>query len=99
MARVELAPEVADDFDRILEHLVKHQVDDAPSRIHDIVAAISVLERNPLIGRPVGRDKRELELVIGRGSRGYVALYRYVTEIDTVFVLAVRGQREAGYAR
>jgi toxin ParE1/3/4 len=40
-----------------------------------------------------------VELVIGRGSRGYVALYRYVPEIDTVFVLAVRSQREAGCAR
>ncbi|MBA3904269.1 MAG: type II toxin-antitoxin system RelE/ParE family toxin, partial [Rhodocyclaceae bacterium] len=32
-------------------------------------------------------------------SRGYVALYRYVAEIDTVFVLALRSQREAGYTR
>jgi len=32
-------------------------------------------------------------------SRGYVALYRYVPEIDRVFVLAVRGQREAGFVR
>ena len=39
------------------------------------------------------------ELVIGRGSRGYLALYRYVAEIDTVFVLALRSQRETGYAR
>lgn len=97
MARVELAPEVAEDFDRILDHLAKYEVDDAASRVHDIIAAISVLERNPLIGRPVDGDKREL--VIGRHSRGYVALYRYVTEIDTVFVLALRSQREAGYAR
>jgi len=37
--------------------------------------------------------------VIGRRSRGYVALYRYFAEIDTVFVLAVRSQREAGYTR
>jgi toxin ParE1/3/4 len=35
----------------------------------------------------------------GRGSRGYVALYRYVPEVDTVFLLAIRSQREAGYAR
>lgn len=97
MARVELAPEVADDFDRILEHLGKYQVEDASSRVHDIIAAISVLERNPFIGRPVEAEKREL--VIGRGSRGYLALYRYVTEVDTVFVLALRSQREAGYAR
>jgi len=86
MARVELAPEVADDFDRILEHLRKYQVEDASSRVHDIIAAISVLERNPFIGRPVEAQKREL--VIGRGSRGYLALYRYVPEVDTVFVLS-----------
>ena len=97
MARVELAPEVADDLDRILDHLNQHQAEDASSRILDIVAAISVLERNPFIGRPVEADKREL--VIGRGSRGYLASYRYVAGIDTVFVLALRSQREAGYAR
>jgi hypothetical protein len=28
-----------------------------------------------------------------------VARYRYVAEIDTVFVLAVRSQREGGYRR
>lgn len=97
MSRIEVAPEVADDFDRILEHLFQHQVVDAPSRIEDIMRAIDVLERNPLIGRPVRADLREL--VIGRRARGYVALYRYVAELDTVFVLAVRGQKEAGYAR
>jgi hypothetical protein len=37
--------------------------------------------------------------VIGRRSHGYVALYRYVVEVDTIFVLAVRSQREAGYAK
>ena len=95
MSRVELAPEVGDDLERILEHVSEHEVPDAPSRIEDIIRAIDVLERNPLIGRPVQGDMREL--VIGRRARGYVALYRYVAELDTVFVLAVRGQKEAGY--
>ena len=97
MSRVELAPEVGDDFDRILDHLFQHEAADAPSRIEDIMRAIDVLERNPLIGRPVRADLREL--VIGRRARGYVALYRYVAELDTVFVLAIRGQKEAGYTR
>ena len=97
MSRTELAPEVADDIERILEHLLKHEVADAASRIEDIVRAIDVLERNPLIGRAVRADLREL--VIGRRARGYVALYRYVAEVDTAFVLAIRGQKEAGYAR
>ena len=97
MSRVELAPEIGDDLDRILEHLLQHQVADALSRIEDIMKAIDVLERNPLIGRPVRVDLREL--VIGRRAHGYVALYRYVAELDTVFVLAIRGQKEAGYTR
>jgi toxin ParE1/3/4 len=97
MARVELAPEIADDFDRILEYQVQHNVADATARILEIVQAIDVLAHNPLIGRPVLNGKREL--VIGRKARGYVALYMYVDEIDTIFVLAVRSQREAGYAR
>jgi toxin ParE1/3/4 len=59
--------------------------------------AVQVLSTSPLIGRPIRGGKREL--VIGRASRGYVALYRYVAEIDTVFVLAVRNQRESGYKR
>ena len=65
------------------------------SRVADIIGAIDVLERNPLIGRVVRMDLREL--VIGQRARGYVALYRYVAELDTVFVLAIRGQKEAGY--
>ena len=97
MSRIELAPEVGDDFDRILNHLAEHEAADAKSRIEDIVWAIDVLERNPLIGRRIRADLREL--VIGRRARGYVALYRYVTELDTVFVLAIRGQKEAGYTR
>ena len=95
MSRIELAPEVAEDFDRILDHLERYRVDNPAARIREIVAAIGVLETNPLIGRIAGKGKREL--VIGRRSHGYVALYRYVGEIDTVFVLAIRAQREAGY--
>ena len=97
MTRIEFAPEVADDIGRIIDHLLQHEVSDAASRIQDIVRAIDVLERNPLIGRPVDALKREL--VIGRHARGYIALYVYVTEIDTAFVLALRSQTEAGYAR
>ncbi len=93
MSRIELAPEIADDLDRLGEY----DVEDAQSRLQDIIAAIEALERNPLIGRPESAGNREL--VIGRGARGYVALYRYVVAIDTVFILAVRSQREAGYAR
>ena len=45
MARVELAPEVDADLERILEHLSRHQAADAPARIREIIEGISVLER------------------------------------------------------
>ena len=97
MARVELAPEVLDDFERFLDHMERFEVADAPMRIGELVQAIQILTHSPLIGRPVRGGKREL--VIGRDARGYVALYRFVAGIDTVFVLAIRSQREAGYGR
>lgn len=94
-SRIELAPEILDDFERILDHLHEHGSDNPEQRITQIIEAIDVLESNPLIGRPVQHDKREL--VIGRRAKGYIALYRYVEPINTVFVLAIRNQREAGY--
>lgn len=101
MARIELAPETVEDFEPILAHLQAHEVADARERVDELIAALDVLERNPLIGRPVvGHPSGELrELIVGRRSRGYVALYRYVPELDVVFVLAIRSQREAGYGR
>ena len=95
MARIELAPEVFDDFDRFLDHLAEFDIQDGPARIAEVLESIQILSHSPLIGRPVKGGLREL--VIGRGSRGYVALYRYVTSIDTVFVLALRNQRESGF--
>lgn len=95
MSRVELAPGLSDDVERILDHLAQHDVENTAARIREIIQAVGVLETNPFIGRPATGDKREL--IIGRRSHGYVALYRYVPEIDTVFVLALRSQREAGY--
>jgi toxin ParE1/3/4 len=97
VARIELAPAIQDDFDRIFEHLSKYAVEDVPGRIREIIQAIDVLQYNPLIGRVVSADTREL--VIGRRARGYLALYRYIEPADTVFVLAIRSQREAGYER
>lgn len=94
MSHIELAAEVGVDFERILDHLAQYQVENPALRIREIIEAINVLEHNPMIGRPANKNKREL--VIGRRSHGYVALYRYIAEIDTVFVLAVRSQKEAG---
>lgn len=95
MTRIELAPEVFDDFDRFFDHIAQFDPGAAPKRIAEILEALQILTHSPLIGRPVRGGKREL--VIGRAARGYVALYHFVAAIDTVFVLALRSQREDGY--
>jgi len=97
ISRIEFAPEVADDFERILEHLHKDEVSVWAAGMHSIVLGIEVLAHNPLIGRLAHGGNREL--IIGRDASGYIALYRYIAVMDTVFVLAVRTQKEAGFAR
>jgi toxin ParE1/3/4 len=97
MARIELVAEVFDDFDRFFDHLTRFEADDVPARIDEIIQALQVLAHSPLIGRPVEAGMREL--VVGQDSRGHVALYRFVSEVDTVFVLAIRNQRESRYER
>ena len=97
MARIQLAAGVLDDFDRFLDHLARFEVPDGPARITGLLAAIDILRHSPLIGRPVRAGRREL--IVGQGGRGYVVLYRHVPAVDTVFVLAIRSQREEGYKR
>lgn len=95
MSRIELAPQVLDDLQRIQAHLQEHDSANGPKRLQQIMAAVDVLADNPLIGRALENSLREL--VIGRGASGYVALYKYLDGLDVVLVLAIRAQREAGY--
>lgn len=96
MARVEFAQRVALDIERIVEHLQAHEAADIEARLGDIIDACTVLERHPLIGRRCDGGLREL--VIGHGARGYIALYHFDAAADLALVLAVKAQREAGYA-
>src|ERR1043166_1110554 len=97
MTRIDLAPEVFDDFDRFFDHISELGAADASQRISDLISALDILAHSPLIGRKVKGGNREL--VIGRSSRGYIALDRFLPDIDTVFVLALRSQRESDYKR
>jgi len=96
MPRLELTPRVFRDFERILDHMAALDMAD-PGRFDGIMQALEILQSSPLIGRPVKGAKREL--VIGRGARAYVALYRFSQRLDTVFILAIKSQRESGYKR
>lgn len=95
MRRLVFAPAVAGDLVAIAQQLRRYEVESAPERIEALLRALDVLLENPEIGRPTAGGHREL--VIGRRASGYLALYRYVPAVETVFVLALRHQREAGY--
>jgi toxin ParE1/3/4 len=88
---------VADDLNRIAEHLIEHEASDPDGRIREITEALGMLRKHPFIGRPIKENRREL--VIGRGSRGYLALYSVDHAKGPVVVLAIRSQRELGYSR
>ena len=77
------------------DHIAQFDAGTAPQRIGEILEAIDILTHSPLIGRPVAHGQREL--IISTGASGYLALYRYDPVQDTVFVLAIRSQRERQY--
>lgn len=56
-----------------------------------------LLETTPDIGRPFDELPELRELLIPFGDSGYVALYRHDPPSDTLYVLAFRHQKKAGY--
>ena len=95
MTQVGFSARALADLDRLFDFLAEHDPGAAGRAGSDIIEATGVLARHPLIGRPVEAGLREL--VISRGSTGYVALYRYLPKEDRVDVLAIRHHREAGF--
>ncbi len=83
-----------------LEHLTDFLRESEPIAAHEtpglITEAIDVLRNHPFIGRLADSGLREL--VISRGKSGYLALYDFQQPLDAVVILAIRHQREAGYA-
>lgn len=95
MTRWLLAPEAADDLERLTNFLLQSVPENAAETIDLILDALTVLTRHPLIGRPLPHGLHEL--VISRGRSGYLALYTYDERADVALVLALRHQREQGY--
>ena len=96
MAQLIYSQRALADLERLTDFLLETEPVAALDTTELIMEAVRILGNHPLVGRPAEHDMREL--VISRGRTGYVALYSYEDEHDTVLVLAVRHQREAGYA-
>jgi plasmid stabilization system protein ParE len=95
VAAVRYSAKALADFERIVDLAAARDPQAAPDAVAVIMDAVSVLERHPHIGRPVRGRLREL--VISYGRTGFVALYRVSPRRDSIDILAIRHQREAGY--
>jgi plasmid stabilization system protein ParE len=83
-----------EELDRIADFLSEDSAL-AESTIALIWAGVQILADHPLVGRVVERELREL--VLSKGRTGYIVLYDYDEEDDSVVVCAIRHQREFGY--
>ena len=95
MTRLVHTPQAAQDLEELVDFLLLNRPEYAVETVELVLDALSVLERHPLMGRPVAHGMREL--VISRGRSGYLALYVYDPAADVVLVLALRHQREQDY--
>lgn len=92
MTRLIFAPRAMQDMERLADFLRECELASASSTVSILISGLSVLKLHPLVGRIVERGYREL--LISRGSTGYIALYTYDVVSNTALILAIRHQRE-----
>lgn len=95
MNRLDYSERALLDLERLTDFLLVKDPQAALATVGVILGALDILSHSPEIGRKVHGGNREL--VISRGSTGYLALYRFFPHLSRVLVLAVRHQREIGY--
>lgn len=95
MAKLSYSGRALADLERLTDFLIESDLAAAVEAVDLIEESVNILNRHPLIGRPVEYPLREL--VISHGRSGYVALYSFEETQDAVLILTIRHQREAGY--
>jgi len=95
MARVQVTTRALADLERLFDFLADHNPKLARERMVGVRRAFELLADHPLLGREAEEGRREL--ILSRGKFGYIAKYRWLPAEDTVLILAVRHQLEAGY--
>lgn len=95
MEKIVYSRNAVNDLIRLTDFLASIDTKAATETIDLIEEAINILSRHPLIGRSVDENIREL--IISRGATGYVALYSLEENKNSVLILAIKHQREAGF--
>jgi plasmid stabilization system protein ParE len=96
VARVEVTVRALLDLERLFDFIAAEDPVGARKRMLSVRRALELLADHPLMGRAAEEGRREL--LLSRGRSGYVAKYRWLPADEVVLILAVRHQREAGYA-
>lgn len=96
MSQVIFAPAAIRDVERLREFLRPKNPAAAERAAKAIIQGVQALGDMPHIGRPVDEMPEAFrDWLIDFGDSGYIARYRY--DGDTVLVLAIRHQKEAGW--
>lgn len=96
MPHVVFSPEAVDDLKRLRDFLQPKSADAARRAGEAIMQGVRLLGSHPHMGRVAADMPADFrEWLIDFGNSGYVAHYR--VDAETVTILAIRHQREAGF--
>ena len=97
MPKLIWSPRALRDVQRCYRFLAHKNPGAATRAVQAIRHGVKMLGQRPEIGRPIeDMEDAYREWQIDFGDSGYVARYRVVPDTDTVIILAVRRQKEAG---
>ncbi len=97
MPRLIWSPSALRDVQRLYRFLAGKDVSAATRAAAAIRGGVKILAAHPELGRPVkdmDMDPEYREWLIDFGGSGYVVLYRFARDVDTVMIVAARHQRE-----
>ena len=97
MSRLIVTSGAAQGLERCRQFLAQKSPAASRRAAQAIVRQFELLTTQPGIGRPLEDEPNLREMIIAFGDSGYVALYQYDQQSDTVLILAFRLQKEAGY--
>jgi plasmid stabilization system protein ParE len=95
VAQIVYSARAVENLEHAFEFLLAENPAAAVAAAEAVASAVDTLAAHPLVGRRVEGDLREL--VISFGATGYLALYRFVVQEDSVRLLALRHQRDIGF--
>lgn len=94
--KIEWLPGAISDLQRLREFIFPHNRTASDRAVTVIKSAIKMLSRYEYVGKPAEDLPGYYDIVIPFGVSGYVLRYR--VEEDTVFIVAIKHGKEAGFS-